>query len=207
MTRRFRLLLALLAEAWPVWVGVGMPVLAWFAAPFCFPGSRSIQYLGVVLETSGVVVVAYELIEIREQFDSPSVSAIVRRWLVRLRDIFSPTALASAETSASAVAASERNDKARANRSIPDQIVVMMKLVDEIYRRLDALQRLRALEERLATESQQATSELKLLRSQIRTLSLGNIGREFVGACLIILGLLMANLPEDFHRLWLALTQ
>jgi len=204
MTTRRKLLLALLAEAWPVWIGIGVPVLLWYVAPLLLPNPKSILYVGVALEALGVIAVAYELIEIREQFESPGVIAIARRWLARLRNVLvagedtvdAPTDAAKATESAGA---------SKANRSAPDQIVAMMKLLDAIYRRLDTLQRLRALEDRLAAESAQATSQLEQLARQIQTLSLGNIGREFVGACFIVLGLLMANLPEEFYHLWRAL--
>jgi len=205
---RWMTLYSLLRQAWPVWVGIGVPVLGWCLLPVFFPGSKPIQYFGVALETLGVLVVAYEFIEVREQLETPGMMAIVRQWLGDLKRVFAQQAdsteanpLASTDAEARGEPAAERRSSADI-WAIAQQIRAMVRMLDTVQQRIDTLQRLSKLEERLSEERKQAAHQLTQLADQLHTVSLGNIGREFVGACLIVLGLILANLPDELHALW-----
>ena len=197
----------LLAQAWPVWIGLGLPLLGWYALPFMFSGSRPIQYFGVALETAGVMLMAYELIEVRKYFDSPGILSIVRLWFKKLRDGFPSRKIFRGEEQAAGADADPPEESASQGTrlSIPDQIYAIRGILASIQNRLDVMQRLDTLEGRVIEERRQATYEVQMLASQLQTLTQGNIGREFVAVSLIVFGIVMANLPEDLYRLWLAI--
>jgi len=205
---RWVALYALLRQAWPAWIGIGIPVLGWCLLPVFFPGPKPIQYFGVVLETLGVLGVAYEFIEVREQLETPGMMAIVRQWAADLKRVFAQQPEPADADSIASINAAAHDEPATERRSSADfwaiaqQIRAMVRMLDTVQQRIDTLQRLSKLEERLSEERKQAAHQLTRLADQLHTVSLGNVGREFVGACLIVLGLILANLPDELHTLW-----
>jgi hypothetical protein len=206
--QRWMALCGLLRQAWPVWVGIGVPLLGWVVLPLYAPGAKPIQYFGVILETLGVLVVAYEFIEVREQLETPGMLSVVRQWFGDVNRVFSreyKPAGSTDDTSADRHVDSEpvAEHRSRADFwTIAQQIRAMVQMLDVVQQRIDTLQRLSKLEERISEERKQAAHQFTRLADQLHTVSLGNVGREFVGACLIVLGLILANLPDELYGLW-----
>lgn len=192
VSRVFRLL-RVLGSAWPVALGLGVPVAGWLWLPALYPDAAVIRYFGVSLELVGVIVLAYELVEVQEQFNSPGMFKIARQWMRDLANVFAPDRTSSDDPGAADAAVTMAGFNER--RRVDD-------LIDNMRRRLDILLHLDQQLDDIQHESNSASNKVQELEQQIHCLYLGNVGREFVGVCLLCFGLVLSNLQDELFLLW-----
>lgn len=165
-------------EAWFFWVGVVLPVLPWYFLPFVWECCESIQLYGAVIEIGGVFIVGYQIIAVRQHFESPSIREQLAAWWSRLSSVTG--SISTEEAIGIGVVKSPNFD----SLGRAEQIRWLKAQFERLDHHVPAAR----------AEVRKALKGIAELEGQLEKVSVGNFGMEFVGVFLVVWGIFFANL-------------
>ncbi len=203
--RRWRILKAVLRNAWPVWLFVSGVVVSWQVG---LRGEASaedqIRVFGLALQSLGILVVAYGLSRIRQVFGNPSVLQRARAWfrqlwsVIVLPELQAVTAMAGGTVrvvgSATAIlgvapGASPEERIARLEKAI----VELREHTNEDVRKLRV--DLSSTAEGLRKSLNDHQKKLAETEEQLSKLAVGDFTLQLVGILWLLVGTFFSTLP------------
>lgn len=214
MSLRFewKLLIALIREAWPVWAGI-IGIISPFLMSVVFPlePARAVLYAGTALQLIGIGLVAIGLAKTRKLFNSPSLANRTRDWFKRLKLVMvRPEPIVVKVGGAIAVAAT---GSARLVVSLAPgaplhrRITQLEKDVAELRSNLGEAEAV--LRQRIDDVCDNANSGLTSAKEQIDStkkqleeIAVGGLHIEWVGLVWLFVGTLYTNIPDEVAAIW-----
>jgi hypothetical protein len=215
LTVRWRVLLAVLKDAWPIWLALGVAVLAFTAAWFLSTTPpAAIRYAGMMLQIFGLSTVAIGLSQMRRLFGRPSLSARIFAWFGRLVAAFTLRKPITGEGclvgGGSTLTGEGRVVRGvRAGAPLEERVSVLEdnleRLRDELDSRVQRLkQGLATVKENIDRETQERQVEDQKTARKIEEVAVGGLHLETVGLFWLILGVVGTSVPEEIAG-WLSL--
>ena len=206
------MLLAVVREAWPIWLAVGgIAGAAVIASALSSDTTTWIRYTSVGLEVLGICTVAYGLSDVRRAFGRPSLGQKLVGWARRLWSVIRlppPTTAVFKGSGGLTLGGSARvRFGASADSPIEHRLTVLeqnvARLQDEVDANETALRRdLGLVKESLGTEQQVREGQFRQLATQLEEFAVGGLHLEFVGLVWLVAGGLGTNIPEEIAT-WL----
>jgi hypothetical protein len=207
ITVRWRVLARWIAEPWTFWLFLFALVVTWSLAFLVghTPELRA-RIIGVILQLLGLVTVAIGLRKMRKLFGRPSLAAWLRDWLSRFLLNFrkpEPITITPAPASASGgVGEPTVRISASPSSTLEERISLLERDVDLLWTSLDRLQK--GFTENLRKLSGRTTHDVltlkrvdQQLQSQLEEVAVGGLRLEVLGLTWLLIGLVLATLPQE----------
>ncbi len=200
LTVRWRALLTVLKDAWPIWLALGGVVLAFAAACFLSPTlPAAIRSAGMILQIFGLSTVAIGLSKMRRLFGRPSVGTGIFGWFRRLAAAFTvpePTTVRMSGADARTATGEVRVViGVRPGAPLEERVSLLEENLDRLRHELDAgVQELRhglaTVKEDIQRETQERQVEDQKTAHKIEDVAIGGLHLETVGVFWLILGVI-----------------
>jgi hypothetical protein len=207
ITVRWRVLVRWIVEPWTFWLFLLTVAATWLVA-FLLGDTPELRarIIGVLLQLLGLVTVAIGLRNMRRLFGRPSFAAWFRDWVSRFLLSFrkpEPLVITPAPASASTgVGQPTVRISASANSTSEERISLMEKDVDLLWTSLDRLQK--DFAENIRKVSARTTKDVltlkrvdQQLQNHLEEVAVGGLRLEVVGLSWLLIGLVLATLPQE----------
>ncbi len=209
---RWRALLIVLKEGWPLWVAVGGAILAftmsWLVSTTL---ASTIRYTGMVLQLFGLFTIARGLSELRRLFGRPPLISRVVGWFGRFLAVFAPPQTISAHVSGSGGATASGHARVTTSpglrASVEERLYALEEKAKQLRNDLDnEVQGLRreidVVRERIGQESQHRRVGDQEAERKIEEVAIGGLHLEIVGLLWLFLGVVGTSIPDEIAA-WL----
>jgi hypothetical protein len=211
-TSRGRLLMAVLLDAWPMWLALAGVILAYVLGKLVPANSPAdaVRYSGMILQILGLSTVAHGLGEMRRLFGRPPLVQRIVGWFRRLISVFQAPKPISVRASAAGTGIVTGHASLRTSvgpgASLEDRVLALERNLNNVSEELRAANQalhtqLGDLRESIRSERQKRQSGDQDLGRRMEAVAIGGLNLETVGLFWLVLGVIATSVPAELVSL------
>ena len=206
---RLKALLLWLAEGRPVWLALGVIVVALVVSLRPETPEPVIRYTGLVLQMLGIGTVAWGISETRALFGRPSLTSKTKAWLGRFPLLRRITVVAAGAACASALTCRARayvTEGPGAKPTLESRVDALERNIDLVHERISNIQKevdeeFRKASRALKSEEQQRQLEDDAIRDKLEATGTGGVHISAIGAAWLLVGVILSTAAVEIAAL------
>ena len=209
--KRWRILLSVLKDAWPVWTAIGVIVAAFWVSSFFSPTpSGTVLYAGTALQGFGLLTVAFGLSKTRQKFGHPSIPTKFLAWFGKLAEAIRPPKPVTIQVGAASIGTSGAVGRATVSAgsgaSVEQRLSILEGNLNLLRGELDTEileihRRLKDTKENLQRESHERREGIQDINNNIEELAIGGLHLETIGLTWLFIGVIGASIPDEVVKI------